>query len=72
VRAQVDEGLGALAQGGSFQRDLCLTIPEAGSFHLRLVIYDWREPLKRMPLFERDLLWGDYLMLGVLDATPSE
>jgi 4-amino-4-deoxy-L-arabinose transferase-like glycosyltransferase len=65
---QMDEGLGAVTTGETIERELCLNIPEAGSFHLRLVIYDWREPLRRLPLMERDLLWGDYLMLGVLEA----
>lgn len=68
VLSQVDEALGALAVGQLFERELCLPTPETGSFHLRLVIYDWREPLRRLPVYEKDLLWGDYLMLGIIQV----
>jgi 4-amino-4-deoxy-L-arabinose transferase-like glycosyltransferase len=71
VVKQLDEGLGAVAAGEIIERELCLTIPEAGSFHLRLVIYDWRKPLRRLPVLERDLLWGDYLMVGVVEVEKA-
>jgi 4-amino-4-deoxy-L-arabinose transferase-like glycosyltransferase len=66
VLNQADIGLGSFQAGEILEPEFCLTIPEAGTFHLRLVIYDWREPLRRLPLMERDLLWGDYLMLGTV------
>lgn len=63
--AQTDEGLGAYAAGDEIERELCVEVPENGTYHLRLVIYDW-QTLERLPLLEGDLLWGDYLMLGTV------
>jgi hypothetical protein len=63
--AQLDEGLGVYAVGDMIEREMCLTVPENDTYHLRLVIYDWHS-IERLAVLESDFLWDDYLMLGVL------
>jgi 4-amino-4-deoxy-L-arabinose transferase-like glycosyltransferase len=63
--AQNDEGLGAYTADDIIERELCLNVPEKDTYHLRLLIYDWRT-IERLPLLENELLWGDYLMLGIV------
>lgn len=70
VIAQSELTLGSYSAGQSIQQELCVTLPDNGNYHLRLIIFSQQTGL---PLYvmESNLLWSNHFILGAIEAVTD-